>query len=84
MQRNFGAMQKQVEAWRETELSNVAAKMIVYEVSIEDGDSSLQDNPGEGMPGNWSVAGDLQAMHQRFVRAGDMRGVPWNELDAAS
>ena len=28
-------MQKQVEAWRETELSNVAAKMIVYEAFIE-------------------------------------------------
>jgi hypothetical protein len=28
-------MQKQVEAWRETELSNVAAKMIVYEAVIE-------------------------------------------------
>ena len=35
MQRNFGPMQKQVEAWRETELSNVAAKMIVYEAFIE-------------------------------------------------
>jgi hypothetical protein len=30
--------------------------MIVYEVFIEDGDSSLQDNPGEGMPENWNVA----------------------------
>ena len=28
-------MQKQVEAWRETELSNVAAKMIIYEAFIE-------------------------------------------------
>ena len=28
-------MQKQVEAWRETELSNVSAKMIVYEAFIE-------------------------------------------------
>ena len=35
MQRNFGPMQKQVEAWRETELSTVAAKMIVYEAFIE-------------------------------------------------
>jgi hypothetical protein len=35
MQRNFGPMLKQVEAWRETELSNVAAKMIVYEAFIE-------------------------------------------------
>ncbi len=35
MQRNFGPMQKQVEAWRETELGNVAAKMIVYEAFIE-------------------------------------------------
>jgi len=35
MQRNFGPMQNQVEAWRETELSNVAAKMIVYEAFIE-------------------------------------------------
>jgi hypothetical protein len=35
MQRNFGPMQKQVEAWRQTELTNVAAKMIVYEAFIE-------------------------------------------------
>jgi len=35
MQRNFGPMQKQVEAWRETELTNVTAKMIVYEAFIE-------------------------------------------------
>ena len=35
MQRNFGPMLKQVEAWQETELSNVAAKMIVYEAFIE-------------------------------------------------
>jgi hypothetical protein len=35
MQRNFGPMQKQVETWRQTELSNVAAKMIIYEAFIE-------------------------------------------------
>src|ERR1700758_1561231 len=35
MQRNFGPMQKQVEAWRETELSNVSAKMIIYEAFLE-------------------------------------------------
>jgi hypothetical protein len=35
MQRNFGPMQQQVEAWQGTELSNVAAKMIVYEAFIE-------------------------------------------------
>jgi len=35
MQRNFAPMQKQVESWRGLELSNVAAKMIVYEAFIE-------------------------------------------------
>jgi hypothetical protein len=35
MQRNFGPMQKQVESWQAMELSNVAAKMIVYEAFIE-------------------------------------------------
>jgi len=35
MQRNFGPMQKQIETWRQTELSNVAAKMIIYEAFIE-------------------------------------------------
>src|SRR5215469_7209821 len=34
MQRNFGPMQKQVETWRATEVSNLAAKMIVYEAFI--------------------------------------------------
>jgi hypothetical protein len=35
MQRNFAPMQKQVEAWQSMELSNVSAKMIVYEAFIE-------------------------------------------------
>src|SRR6476660_309607 len=35
MQRNFAPMQKQVESWQGTELSNVSAKMIVYEAFIE-------------------------------------------------
>src|SRR5205823_3787716 len=35
MQRNFAPMQQQVEAWQGTELSNVSAKMIVYEAFIE-------------------------------------------------
>jgi hypothetical protein len=35
MQRSFAPMQQQVEAWQGTELSNVAAKMIVYEAFIE-------------------------------------------------
>lgn len=35
MQRNFEPMRKQVEAWRETELSDVSAKMIIYEAFIE-------------------------------------------------
>jgi hypothetical protein len=35
MQRNFEPMRKQVEAWRATELTTVAAKMIIYEAFIE-------------------------------------------------
>lgn len=35
MQRNFEPMRKQVEAWRQTELSDVSAKMIIYEALIE-------------------------------------------------
>jgi hypothetical protein len=35
MQRNFEPIRKQVEAWRQTELSDVAAKMIIYEAFIE-------------------------------------------------
>src|SRR5207244_504750 len=35
MQRNFEPMRKQVEAWRQTELSDVTAKMIIYEAFIE-------------------------------------------------
>ena len=35
MQRNFDPMRKQVEAWRETELSVVFAKTIIYEAFIE-------------------------------------------------
>ena len=35
MQRNFEPMRKQLEAWRQTELSDVSAKMIIYEAFIE-------------------------------------------------
>ncbi len=35
MQRNFEPMRKQVEAWRQTELSDISAKMIIYQALIE-------------------------------------------------
>ena len=35
MQRNFEPMRKQVETWRSSELTTVAAKMIIYEAFIE-------------------------------------------------
>jgi hypothetical protein len=35
MQRNFGPMTKQVERWRETQLSGVQAKLIIYQAFIE-------------------------------------------------
>jgi len=35
MQRNFEPMRKQVATWRQTELSNVTAKMIIYQAFIE-------------------------------------------------
>ena len=35
MQRNFEPMRQQVESWRQTELSDVTAKMIIYQAFIE-------------------------------------------------
>jgi hypothetical protein len=35
MQRNFGPMRKQVEAWQRTELVDVTAKMVIYEAFVE-------------------------------------------------
>jgi len=35
MQRNFEPMRRQVDSWRQTELSDVSAKMIIYEAFIE-------------------------------------------------
>jgi hypothetical protein len=35
MQRNFEPMRQQVEKWRQTELSTVTAKMIIYQAFIE-------------------------------------------------
>jgi hypothetical protein len=35
MQRNFEPMRKQVELWRQSELTDVTAKMIIYEAFIE-------------------------------------------------
>ena len=37
MQRNFSGMQQQVEAWRQSQLSDVSAKMIIYRAFIEGG-----------------------------------------------
>ena len=35
MQRNFEPMRKQVELWRQSELTDVAAKIIIYQAFIE-------------------------------------------------
>ena len=35
MQRNFEPMRKQVEAWRQSELADVTAKIIIYQAFIE-------------------------------------------------
>jgi hypothetical protein len=35
MQRNFSGMQQQVEAWRQSQLSDVSTKMIIYRAFIE-------------------------------------------------
>jgi len=35
MQRNFEPMRKQVEAWQRCELTNVAAKVVIYEACVE-------------------------------------------------
>ena len=35
MQRNFEPMRRQVEAWRGTELTDVTAKMVIYEAFVE-------------------------------------------------
>jgi hypothetical protein len=35
MQRNFEPMRKQVEAWQRSELTDVTAKVVIYEVFVE-------------------------------------------------
>ena len=35
MQRNFDGMQKQVDTWKESQLSDVAAKLVIYRAFIE-------------------------------------------------
>jgi hypothetical protein len=35
MQRNFEPMRKQVEAWQRSELTDVTAKVVIYEAFIE-------------------------------------------------
>jgi len=39
MQRNFEPMRRQVEAWQKSELKDVTAKVVIYEVS------EAQDEP---------------------------------------
>lgn len=35
MQRNFKPMPKQVEAWKRSELTDVTAKVVIYEAFVE-------------------------------------------------
>jgi hypothetical protein len=35
MQRRFEPMRKQVEAWRKSELTDVTAKVVIYEAFVE-------------------------------------------------
>ena len=35
MQRNFEPMRKQVEAWQKSELTDVIAKVVIYEAFVE-------------------------------------------------
>ena len=35
MHRNFGPMRKQVETWQQSELTDVAAKVVIYEAFVE-------------------------------------------------
>src|SRR3982074_1189153 len=35
MQRNFDPMQKQVEAWRESQLTDATAKLVIYQAFVE-------------------------------------------------
>lgn len=35
MQRNFEPMRKQVEAWQQSELTDVTAKVVIYEAFVE-------------------------------------------------
>jgi hypothetical protein len=35
MQRNFEPMRKQVEAWQRSELTDVSAKVVIYEAFVE-------------------------------------------------
>ena len=35
MQRNFEPMRKQVEAWQRNELTDVTAKVVIYEAFVE-------------------------------------------------
>jgi hypothetical protein len=37
MQRNFGGMRMQVDVWKESQLSEVAAKLVTYRAFIEGG-----------------------------------------------
>ncbi|MFZ0732689.1 MAG: hypothetical protein WAM79_10220 [Candidatus Sulfotelmatobacter sp.] len=35
MQRNFGPLQKQVETWQRSELTDVSAKVVIYQAFVE-------------------------------------------------
>ena len=46
MQRNFEPMRKQVEAWQRCELTDVTAKVVIYEAFVE-GKTRILQAPGQ-------------------------------------
>ena len=82
MQRNFEPMQKQVEGWRESLVTDEAAKLLIYRAFIEGARTVIRllHLVGAGIPDELErrpAVGHLPNHVRRHDETGDGRRQPW-------
>jgi hypothetical protein len=65
MQRSFEPMRKQVEAWQRSELTDVTAKVVIYEAFVQ-GELEAPKHLARTVHGGWRNPRPGAASHRRF------------------
>jgi hypothetical protein len=73
MQRNFEPMRKQVGAWQRSELTDVTAKVVIYEAFVEANWKLPNTFPGQSMTSTSSRYAVQSVMQSIFSSAARLR-----------